>query len=81
MESGKDAKECIEMLNKTDMDGRTITVEVSKRKRPHKPTPGVYLGPTTNIRERRRYSPRRRYDRSRSRSREYRRRSRRYGFI
>jgi transformer-2 protein len=79
METGRDAKEAIEMLNKAEHDGRQISVEMSKRNRPHRPTPGVYLGPSNNIKERRRYSPRRRGPyRSRSRSRSYKKRSRRY---
>jgi RNA recognition motif-containing protein len=79
MENAKDVKECIEMLNKTELDGKLISVELSKRNRARKPTPGVYLGPTSNRDSRRRHSPpRRRYERSRSRSRSYRRRSRRY---
>ncbi len=63
------------MLNKTEIDGRHISVEVSKRNRPHKPTPGVYLGPSNGTSDRRRrYSPKRynRRSRSRSRSRDYR---------
>ena len=69
MESSKEADSAIEGLNKTEIDGRQVNVEISKRSRPHQSTPGVYLGTSSSSTRRyRRYSPRRRY-RSRSRSR------------
>jgi hypothetical protein len=83
MDNRKDAQEVIERLNKTEFDQKLISVEVSKRSRPHHITPGVYLGPSNNSSRGRyrHYSPRRRYrsrsrDRSRSHNREkyYRRR-------
>ena len=68
-ENKKDAIEAIENMNKTELDGRTITVEMSKRNRPHKPTPGAYLGPNLVNRTKRSHSnDRRRRYRSRSRS-------------
>ncbi len=74
-ESSKDAVAAIENLHKSEFEGRQITVELSKRNRPHQSTPGVYLGPSTgNFRNRRNYSPRRRNSRSRS-NRNYRRMS------
>lgn len=71
MESSKEAQAAIDLLNKTDLDHRQITVEFSKRSRPHESTPGIYLGPTVRKRT---SSPvfRRRYrSKSRSRSRSY----------
>lgn len=70
-ETRKEAEAALEMTNKTDFEGRTINVEISKRSRPHNPTPGAYLGPTTTTSHRRRRSPneRKRYQsRSKSRS-------------
>jgi transformer-2 protein len=75
MESAKEAEEVIENLNKTEFDDKQISVEISKRSRPHHTTPGVYLGPSnisSSRRPPRNYSPRRRYrSRSRSRSKSY----------
>ena len=71
METSKDSQSAIDLLNKTELDGRQITVEFSKRSRPHVSTPGIYLGPTVRKRA---SSPglRRRYrSRSASRSRSY----------
>lgn len=71
-EDPKSAAEAISALNKSMFEDKTITVEISKRSRPHKPTPGVYLGPKTEDYNRRRYDRREMYyrgGRSRSRSR------------
>ena len=72
-ESNKIAKDIIDKFNNSDFRGNIIKIEISKRSRPYKPTPGVYLGPKN---ERRRFDRRdyyRRRYRSRSRSRSYRR--------
>ena len=83
-ESTKGAQDALDNKNKSEMEGKIINVEVSKRSKPHKPTPGVYLGPK-NDNYRRRYDRRdiyrgrssrsrsrsRRSSRSRSRSRSY----------
>ncbi len=77
-ETDREAAHAIEDHNKTEFDGKQITVELSKRNKAHKPTPGAYLGPTSaTSRGKRGYSPpsshRRKYrSRSRSRSRSYR---------
>ncbi len=67
MESSKESQAAIDLINKTELDHRQVTVEFSKRSRPHESTPGIYLGPTVRKRT---VSPgfKRRY-RSRSRSR------------
>ncbi|XP_024004395.1 serine/arginine-rich splicing factor SR45a-like, partial [Eutrema salsugineum] len=44
MDSLKDAERCIKYLNQSVLEGRYITVEKSRRKRPRTPTPGHYLG-------------------------------------
>ncbi|KAJ7953182.1 serine/arginine-rich splicing factor SR45a [Quillaja saponaria] len=44
MDNIEDANRCIKYLNNSVLDGRTITVERSRRKRPRTPTPGHYLG-------------------------------------
>ncbi|XP_019088292.1 PREDICTED: serine/arginine-rich splicing factor SR45a isoform X2 [Camelina sativa] len=44
MDSLKDAERCIKYLNQSVLEGRYITVERSRRKRPRTPTPGHYLG-------------------------------------
>ncbi|XP_013617943.1 serine/arginine-rich splicing factor SR45a-like isoform X1 [Brassica napus] len=44
MDSVKDADRCIKYLNQSVLEGRYITVERSRRKRPRTPTPGHYLG-------------------------------------
>lgn len=67
-----DAQASIEALNKTELHGRTIAVEISKRKRARGPTPGRYLGKFKS-RARREGSRR-----SRSRSDSYRRGAPRY---
>ncbi|XP_043713699.1 serine/arginine-rich splicing factor SR45a [Telopea speciosissima] len=40
----EDAERCIKHLNQSVLEGRYITVEKSRRKRPRTPTPGNYLG-------------------------------------
>ncbi|KAH0867307.1 hypothetical protein HID58_074329, partial [Brassica napus] len=42
--SYEDADRCIKYLNQSVLEGRYITVERSRRKRPRTPTPGHYLG-------------------------------------
>ncbi|KAA3457574.1 serine/arginine-rich splicing factor SR45a-like [Gossypium australe] len=44
MDSVEDASRCIKYLNQSILEGRYITVERSRRKRPRTPTPGHYLG-------------------------------------
>ncbi|KAJ6840474.1 serine/arginine-rich splicing factor SR45a isoform X2 [Iris pallida] len=44
MDTTEDAERCIKYLNHSVLEGRHITVEKSKRKRPRTPTPGNYLG-------------------------------------
>ncbi|GLJ54120.1 hypothetical protein SUGI_1158970 [Cryptomeria japonica] len=44
MENVEDAERCIKYLNQSILEGRYITVEKSRRKRPRTPTPGNYLG-------------------------------------
>ncbi len=75
-ENPKDSEAALDELNKCEIDGKQINVEVSKRTRPHHSTPGIYLGPMNSSSLRRRgsdhrnHSPKRRH-RSRSRSRSY----------
>jgi len=58
----EDAVKACEELNKTEIHGRTVAVEIAKRKKARTPTPGRYLGKFKS-RTRRRFS-----GRSRSRS-------------
>lgn len=44
MDNAEDANRCIKYLNQSVLEGRYITVERSRRKRPRTPTPGHYLG-------------------------------------
>ncbi|KAH9710757.1 RRM domain-containing protein [Citrus sinensis] len=44
MDGVEDAERCIKYLNQSVLEGRYITVERSRRKRPRTPTPGHYLG-------------------------------------
>ncbi|XP_022775459.1 serine/arginine-rich splicing factor SR45a-like [Durio zibethinus] len=44
MDNVEDANRCIKYLNQSILEGRYITVERSRRKRPRTPTPGHYLG-------------------------------------
>lgn len=73
-EDPKSAQDAIAELNQTEYESKVITVEISKRAKPHKPTPGAYLGPKSDDYNRRRYERRERerddyYSRFRSRSR------------
>ncbi|KAL5199280.1 hypothetical protein ABZP36_020483 [Zizania latifolia] len=51
MDTVEDAEHCIKYLNQSVMEGRTITVEKSRRGRPRTPTPGSYLGHRYDRRE------------------------------
>ncbi|MBN3298047.1 TRA2A protein, partial [Amia calva] len=42
-----DAKEAMERANGMELDGRRIRVDYSITKRPHTPTPGIYMGRPT----------------------------------
>ncbi|KAE9606608.1 putative RNA recognition motif domain-containing protein [Lupinus albus] len=44
MDTVEDANRCVKYLNQSVLEGRYITVEKSRRKRPRTPTPGHYLG-------------------------------------
>ncbi|GAB2300423.1 hypothetical protein Dimus_034466 [Dionaea muscipula] len=44
MNSLEDADRCVKHLDRSILEGRSITVEKSRRKRPRTPTPGHYLG-------------------------------------
>ncbi|GMH27351.1 hypothetical protein Nepgr_029194 [Nepenthes gracilis] len=44
MDTVEDADQCVKYLNQSVLEGRYITVEKSRRKRPRTPTPGHYLG-------------------------------------
>ncbi|XP_019172218.1 PREDICTED: serine/arginine-rich splicing factor SR45a [Ipomoea nil] len=44
MDNADDANRCVKHLNQSVLEGRYITVEKSRRKRPRTPTPGHYLG-------------------------------------
>ncbi|XP_074543489.1 transformer-2 protein homolog alpha [Halichoeres trimaculatus] len=45
----EDSKEAVERANGMELDGRRIRVDYSITKRPHTPTPGIYMGrPTHN---------------------------------
>ncbi|VUZ56113.1 unnamed protein product [Hymenolepis diminuta] len=67
-----DAKEAKHDAHGMEIDGRPIRVDYSVTQRPHSPTPGVYMGrPSRRLGRRRSPSLRRRYSRSRSRSRSY----------
>ncbi|OAY60939.1 serine/arginine-rich splicing factor SR45a [Manihot esculenta] len=48
MDSVDDANRCVKYLNQSVLEGRYITVEKSRRKRPRTPTPGHYLGLKSN---------------------------------
>ncbi|XP_067869685.1 transformer-2 protein homolog alpha-like isoform X2 [Heterodontus francisci] len=50
-ENVEDSKEAKERANGMELDGRRIRVDYSITKRPHTPTPGIYMGrPTTSVR-------------------------------
>ncbi|XP_062229877.1 serine/arginine-rich splicing factor SR45a-like [Phragmites australis] len=55
MDTVEDAERCIKYLNNSEMEGRNITVEKSRRGRPRTPTPGNYLGHRYERRDRGRY--------------------------
>ncbi|GAA0145435.1 RNA metabolism protein [Lithospermum erythrorhizon] len=61
MDSLEDANRCIKHLNQSVLEGRYITVERSRRKRPRTPTPGHYLGLPSSRRDERRGGDRGRY--------------------
>uniref|UniRef100_A0A3Q0QQW0 Transformer-2 protein homolog alpha n=1 Tax=Amphilophus citrinellus TaxID=61819 RepID=A0A3Q0QQW0_AMPCI len=44
----EDSKEAMERANGMELDGRRIRVDYSITKRPHTPTPGIYMGRPTN---------------------------------
>jgi transformer-2 protein len=44
MDTPEDAATCVETLNGTPLDGKTITVAFAKRGRARTPTPGQYHG-------------------------------------
>ena len=46
-EHSEDAKEAKDVMNDQEIDGRRIRVDFSITKRPHTPTPGVYMGRPT----------------------------------
>ncbi|OAY57616.1 serine/arginine-rich splicing factor SR45a isoform X1 [Manihot esculenta] len=48
MDTVEDANRCVKYLNQSVLEGRYITVEKSRRKRPRTPTPGHYLGIISN---------------------------------
>ncbi|XP_075464976.1 transformer-2 protein homolog beta-like isoform X3 [Ascaphus truei] len=67
-----DAKEAKEHANGMELDGRRIRVDFSITKRPHTPTPGIYMGrPTYSGSSRRRDYHDRGYDRGGYDDREY----------
>ncbi|CAM9145146.1 unnamed protein product, partial [Lampetra planeri] len=46
-ENKDDAKEAKERVNSMELDGRRVRVDFSITKRPHTPTPGIYMGHPT----------------------------------
>ena len=46
-EAQEDAKAAKDAMNDQEIDGRRIRVDFSITKRPHTPTPGVYMGRPT----------------------------------
>ena len=42
--TGEDANQAVKLLNQNEFQGRTVAVEISKRKKARRPTPGRYLG-------------------------------------
>ncbi|KAJ7423210.1 Insulin-like growth factor 2 mRNA-binding protein 2 [Pitangus sulphuratus] len=62
-ENVEDAKEAKERANGMELDGRRIRVDFSITKRPHTPTPGIYMGRPTYGSSRRRDYYDRGYDR------------------
>ncbi|XP_062894122.1 transformer-2 protein homolog alpha-like [Mobula hypostoma] len=49
-ENVEDSKEAKERANGMELDGRRIRVDYSITKRPHTPTPGIYMGRPTTVR-------------------------------
>eukprot|EP00274_Cyanoptyche_gloeocystis_P008426 CAMPEP_0196658388 /NCGR_PEP_ID=MMETSP1086-20130531/29554_1 /TAXON_ID=77921 /ORGANISM="Cyanoptyche gloeocystis , Strain SAG4.97" /LENGTH=112 /DNA_ID=CAMNT_0041991947 /DNA_START=266 /DNA_END=603 /DNA_ORIENTATION=+ len=45
MDDKQGAEEAVRKLDRSELDGRNITVEKSRRSRPYDPTPGKYMGP------------------------------------
>ncbi|XP_078536597.1 transformer-2 protein homolog beta isoform X4 [Lissotriton helveticus] len=70
-ENVEDAKEAKERANGMELDGRRIRVDFSITKRPHTPTPGIYMGRPTYGSNRRRDYYDRGYDRGGYDDREY----------
>ncbi|KAG8432811.1 hypothetical protein GDO86_017163 [Hymenochirus boettgeri] len=70
-ENVDDAKEAKERANGMELDGRRIRVDFSITKRPHTPTPGIYMGRPTYGSSRRRDYYERGYDRGGYDDREY----------
>ncbi|XP_068100940.1 transformer-2 protein homolog beta [Hyperolius riggenbachi] len=70
-ENVDDAKEAKERANGMELDGRRIRVDFSITKRPHTPTPGIYMGRPTYGSSRRRDYYDRGYDRGGYDDREY----------
>uniref|UniRef100_UPI00398E650F transformer-2 protein homolog alpha-like isoform X2 n=1 Tax=Pristiophorus japonicus TaxID=55135 RepID=UPI00398E650F len=48
-ENVEDSKEAKELANGMELDGRRIRVDYSITKRPHTPTPGIYMGRPTTV--------------------------------
>lgn len=54
-EDPEDARDAKESLNGQELDGRRMRVDYSITKRPHTPTPGIYMGKPTSKPSRRSY--------------------------
>ena len=67
-ETPNQAKDAIVGMSGQEINGRQITVEISKRTKERTSTPGIYLGPNSAKTMKPRFD-RPKYDRSRSRSR------------
>jgi transformer-2 protein len=73
-ERNEDADQAIIDLDKTELQGRSISVQKAKRSKPYAPTPGGYRGPmktSSGGYQRHGRSPSPMYSRRRSRSRSY----------
>jgi transformer-2 protein len=72
-ERNEDADQAIIDLDKTELQGRSISVQKAKRSKAYAPTPGGYRGPmkVSSGYQRHRRSPSPMYSRRRSRSRSY----------
>ena len=67
----KDANDAVNKMNGSEIEGRVVTAEFSKRNRPRTSTPGIYLGPSNVKRTRTRHDyDERRYKRYKSLSNE-----------